>query len=338
MRVKRASLLVIALVAVLLGVWSASPAQAKLRLKISHQFAKGDVRDELCRVFAEKVKAKLGGEVDFRIYPAKSLFKPKEQWDAMRKGSLDMSLFPLDYASGKVPQFSITLMPCSVSSMKQAHKWGQTEVGKRIEKLAEKNGVKIMVWAWLNGGLGSNKRMIKTPADVPGLKMRAAGKKFEYMLKEAGASITSMPSSEIYHAMATGVLDSCMTSTGSFVTYRLYEQIKFINIPRDYSIWYMAEPLCISLKTWNRLSAKQKKAFEEVAAEMTANWVEPKMSAATQTMIDAYSKAGVKIHYMTKAEFDQWLDLARKSSWKNFAETVEGGKELLDLALEAMSQ
>lgn len=329
---------VVALIVGLVFLIGAGPAEAKkLRLKISHQFAEGDVRDKLCRVFAEKVQAKLGQDVKFRIYPAKSLFKPKEQWDAMKKGALDMSLFPLDYASGKVPQFSITLMPCSVSSMKQAHAWGDKPIGKKISQIAEANGVKILVWAWLNGGMGSTAKMIKVPGDVKGLKMRAAGKKFEYMLKENGASITSMPSSEIYHALATGVLDSCMTSTGSFVSYRLYEQTKFINIPRDYSIWYMAEPLCISLKSWKRLSPAQQKAFQEVAADMAANWVEPKMSAATQTMIDAFTKAGVKIHYMTKPEFDQWLATAKATAWKNFAETVKGGQELLDLALQAMN-
>jgi len=145
-----------------------------------------------------------------------------------------------------------------------------------------------------------------------------------------------MPSSEIYHAVATGVLDSCLTSTASFVSYRLYEQVKFINIPRDYSIWFMGEPICLSMKTWNKLTPEQQKVFAEVAEEMNEKWAVPNMSQTTQKQIDAFSKAGVAIHYMTKAEFGQWLDLAKKTAWKNFAETVKGGQELLDLALKAM--
>ena len=90
---------------------------------------------------------------------------------------------------------------------------------------------------------------IKVLDDVKGLKMRAAGKKFEYMLGEAGASIVSMPSSEIYQALATGVLNSCMTSSASFVSYRLYEQLKHINAPKDYCIWYMSENITMSMKT-----------------------------------------------------------------------------------------
>lgn len=83
-----------------------------MTLKVSHQFAAGDVRDQMAHVFGDMVTEKTNGEIKFRYYPAKSLYKPKEQWDALRKGALDLSVFPLDYASGKVPQLSIALMPC----------------------------------------------------------------------------------------------------------------------------------------------------------------------------------------------------------------------------------
>jgi len=53
-------------------------------------------------------------------------------------------------------------------------------------------------------------------------------------------------------------------------------------------------------------------------------------------LIAAYTKAGVDIHYMTEAEFNAWMEFAKKTAWKNFAETVDGGQELLDLAADAM--
>ncbi|MBA7631815.1 Solute-binding protein [subsurface metagenome] len=305
-------------------------------LKVSHQFAAGDVRDEMGRVFGDMVTKKTNGEIKFRHYPAKSLFKPKEQWDAMRKGALDMSCFPLDYASGKVPQLSITLMPCSVANIKQGISWRNKPIGKKIDALMEKNGVKNLVWAWFDGGIGSKIKQIKVPADVKGTKLRAAGKKFEFMMREAGASVTSMPSSETYHALATGVLDTMMTSSASFVSYRLYEILKYINAPRDFSIWYMAENLCISMKTWNRLTPDQQKIFLETAEWMHENWIYQNFKTLVDKLIKAYTKAGVNIHYMNQAEFNQWLEFAKKTAWKDFANKVDGGQELLDLALAAM--
>ncbi|MBC8418239.1 MAG: TRAP transporter substrate-binding protein DctP [Desulfobacterales bacterium] len=313
------------------------PAEAvPMVLKVSHQFAAGDVRDLMGRVFGDMVTKKTNGEIKFRYYPAKSLFKPKEQWDAMRNGALDMSVFPLDYASGKVPQFSITLMPCSVSTIKEGLSWRNKPIGKKIEALMEENGVKNLVWAWFDGGIGSKVRQIRVPADVKGTKMRAAGKKFEYMMQKAGASITSMPSSETYHALSTGVLDTMLTSSASFVSYRLYEVLKYINVPRDFSIWYMSENLCISMKTWNKLTPAQQKVFLETAEWMHENWIYQNFKTLVDKLIEAYTKAGVNIHYMTEAEFNAWLEFAKQTAWKDYAENVKGGQEFLDLAVEAM--
>ncbi|MEW6349209.1 MAG: TRAP transporter substrate-binding protein DctP [Thermodesulfobacteriota bacterium] len=325
------------LVATIVMVVLLSPvAYGGMKLKISHQFAEGDVRDQLAKVFVEKITQKLGTELEFRIYPASSLFKPKEQWDAMRQGTLDFSVFPLDYAAGKVPELSITLLPCSVMSLKQAMSWQQKPIGKRISKILEDNGVKDIVWAWLDGGIGSSVRQIKAPDDAKGVKLRAAGKKFEFMFKEAGASITSMPSSEIYHALSTGVLDTCLTSSSSFVSYRLYEQLKFMNAPRDYAIWFMAEPLVISMKTWNRLKPEQRKVIEEVGTELERDWIIPNFMKDNENLVKEFSKAGVQLHYMTKEEFEVWREFAKKTAWKNYEETVPKGKEILDLAIKAM--
>ncbi len=307
-----------------------------LIIKVSHQFATEDVRDRMARVFGEMVTEKTDGEIKFRFYPAQSLFKAKDQWDAMRNGALDMALFPLDYASGKVPQLSITLMPCSVTNITQGMTWRHKPIGQKIDALLEENGVKNLVWAWFDGGMASSKKQIVMPDDVKGLKMRAAGKRFEFMLQQAGASITSMPSSELYHALATGVLDSCLTSSASFVSYKLFEQLEYINASRDFSTWYMAENLLMSMKTWQRLTPEQQDIFIETAEWMHENWIIPNFSTLVETMIEEYEKAGVKIHYMTEEEFDAWLAFAKKTAWKDFAENVEGGQELLELAEQAM--
>ena len=309
---------------------------APLVLKVSHQFAAGDVRDEMAKVFGKMVTEKTKGEIEFRVYPAQSLFKSKEQWDALQKGALDLSVYPLDYASGKVPQLSITLMPCTVASIKQGSDWRNKPIGKKVEGLLLENGVRNVLWAWFDGGVGSKVRQVKLPADVEGTKLRAAGKKFEFMLGKAGASITSMPSSETYHALSTGVLDTMLTSTASFVSFRLYEVLKYLNVPRDYSIWFMSENLIMSKKTWDRLTPSQQKAFQEVEEYMHETWIPENFKNLTDKLITEYTKAGVELHYMTKDEFDKWLAYAKETAWKDFADNVDGGQELLDLALDAM--
>ena len=83
-------------------------ARAATSLKISHQFpggsiAQGDFRDRLCRTFAAEVAKRSGGEIAAEVFPDSQLVKTTAQFAAMRKGALDISLYPLPYAGGELP-------------------------------------------------------------------------------------------------------------------------------------------------------------------------------------------------------------------------------------------
>jgi TRAP-type C4-dicarboxylate transport system substrate-binding protein len=249
----------------------------------------------------------------------------------MAKGALDLSVFPLAYASGKIPELEITLMPCIIADVDQGMAWKNKEIGKRVAKICEDKGMKILTWLWYGGGIGSRGKSVVLPADAKGLKFRAAGKFFEHLLNTQGASITSMASSEIYMALQTKVLDACMTSAESFVSYRLYEQLEYFNTPENYSVWYMGEPLVISTKTWASLTPGQQKIVETVGMELE------KMSrddavAANKEVTKVFQEKNIKVHKMTRDEWQIWRKIAEETAWKRFAEEVPMGKELLDLA------
>ena len=157
-------------------------------------------------------------------------------------------------------------MPGIIYGVDQGMAWRGKEIGLRA-KICEDKGMKILTWLWYGGGIGSRGKAVILPADAKRLKFRAAGKKFETILNAQGASITSMASSEIYMAFQTRVLDACMTSAESFVSYRLYEQLEYFNTPENYAIWYMCEPLVVSTKTWSSLTPAQKKMVEAVGLE-----------------------------------------------------------------------
>jgi len=302
-------------------------------LKISHQFAEADARNALAVEFAKRVEKLTNGELTFKIFPSSALFKANAQYDAMAKGALDLSVFPLAYASGKIPQLEITLMPCIISDVDQGMAWRNKEIGKRVSKICEDKGMKILTWLWYGGGIGSRGKLVVLPADAKGLKFRAAGKYFEHLLNTQGASITSMASSEIYMALQTKVLDACMTSAESFVSYRLYEQLEFFNSPEEASIWFMGEPLVISTKTWASLTPSQKKIVEEVGLALE-KMARDDAVAANKEVTKVFQEKKIKVHLMTKAEWQAWRKVAEETAWKQFAQEVPGGKELLDLATQ----
>ena len=302
-------------------------------LKASHQWpgGKGDVRDIMVQMIAEEVaKANVG--LDIKVYPGKSLFKPKEQWQAMVKGQLDISAFPLDYASGFHPQFSATLMPGLVKNHDHAQRLNDSPFMDDIKKIINDAGVVVLSDAWLAGGFASKKNCILGPETMKGQVTRAAGPAFEQMLVGAGASISSMSSSAIYQAMQTGVLDAANTSSGSFVSYRIYEQVKCLTAPGDYALWFMYEPILMSKKSFDSLNKAQQNALM-AAGKKAEDYMTGEAKGLDDKLVAAYKKAGVEVVTMTAAQAAAWKAIADKTSYKIFSEKVPGGKELIAKAL-----
>ena len=319
--------------AVGLFVALAGTASADTVWKASHQFpgGKGDIRDEMVQMIAKDVAAANVG-LTIQVYPGSSLYKPNDQWNALSRGLLDMSSFPLDYASGRHPEFSATLMPGLVGSFDRAMRLNDSDFMKDIKKIIEDNGAMVISDAWLSGAFASKKACITSPETMKGQVIRAAGPAFEEMLAAAGASIASMPSSEIYSGMQTGVLDAANTSSASFVSYRLFEQVKCLTAPGENALWFMYEPVLVSKKTFERLTPEQQKAVL-AAGEKAEAFFNEEVRKGDQLMVDTFKKAGVEIVEMSKADYDAWLAIAKESAYKNFAAKVNGGDKLIEEAL-----
>src|SRR6478609_5454332 len=301
-----------ALVAV---VAAGSVAAAPITLRASHQFpgGKGDVRDEMVQIIARDAKA-AGVDLEIQVYPGASLFKPNEQWNALVNGQLDISSFPLDYASGKVRAFGATLMPGLVRNHERAARLNDSPFMKEIKAKIEKAGVVVLSDSWLAGAVASKKGCIRTPADMKGLKIRSAGPTFAEMWQAAGASIVSVPSNEVYNALQTGVADATDTSTSSFVSFRIYEQVKCITAPGENALWFMYEPVLMSKKSFDRLDKKQQ-AVLLAAGKKAEAYFANEGKKLDDEMVKAFKDHNVEVVTMTPAEYDQWIAIAKKSSY-----------------------
>jgi TRAP-type C4-dicarboxylate transport system substrate-binding protein len=313
----------------------AQAADAKV-IKISHQFPggtidKGDFRDRLVRMFARDVEKRTNGQLKFEVYPGGSLVKTMQQFDALSTGALDMTLYPLAYSGGKVPEVNITLMPALISSYEQGYRWKNAPVGKELDRILDQRNVKIITWIWQAGGNTSRDKAIIVPEDVKGLKVRGAGKSIEEMLKAAGAAISTVPSDETYSGMQSGVLDAIWTSSASLTSFRLYEIAKHVTTARNKTFWYMFEPLLMSKATYDSLTPEQQKIVMEAGASLEKFAIES-CKEDDKSAAEVYGKAGVQVHDMDEATFQKWRKLAKETAWKNFADNVKDGKKLMEMA------
>jgi TRAP-type C4-dicarboxylate transport system substrate-binding protein len=332
MKAKPNKRILTALGAVLATTLIAFSASAQT-LKASHQWpgGKGDVRDEMVQIIAREI-ANAGVGLEVQVYPAKSLFKPKEQWGAMVKGQLDISAFPLAYAAGRHPEFDSTLMPGLVKNHDHAKRLNDSPFMDDIKRVIDEAGVVVLSDAWLAGGFASKKSCILGPETIKGQVFRAAGKAFNQMLAGAGASIQSMPSSEIYTALQTGVLDGANTSSGSFVSYRIYEQVTCLTAPGEHALWFMYEPVLMSKKSFESLTPEQQDAVM-AAGQAAEDFFFDAAKGLDGKLVEAYKKAGVEVVTMTAEQAAAWRTIADETSYKAFADSVPGGRELIDKAL-----
>jgi len=312
-------------------------ARAETRtLKISHQFPggtaeSGDFRDRLVRRFAATVQQKTGGSLAFEIYPGSSLMKTVAQFSALRHGALDMSLYPLAYAGGEVPEVNIGLMPCLVTTYDQGLAWKKAAVGKQLMDVLDRRGVRILTWIWQAGGTASRAGAIVDPDDTKGLKIRGGSREMDMMLKAAGGIISSVPSDEIYAAMQTGSLDAAVTSSTSLLSFRLQEIAKNVTTGRGGSFWFMMEPLLISKDVFASLTPDQQAVMTETGEAMEAFALENAKADDNQLAV-TYAQAGVKVQDMNQEVLVKWRAIAESTAWKDFAARNASCADLLKLA------
>ncbi len=312
-------------------------AQAVTTLKISHQFPggtieQGDFRDRLCRLLAQKVEKRTAGSLKFDIYPNSSLMKTNAQFSALRKGALDMSVYPLAYAGGEVPACNIGLMPCLVTSYEQGARWKTAEVGKSLSKIVEDKGVKIISWIWQAGGVASRlAKPVLSPDDAKGIKIRGGSRDMDLMFTAAGAQVSTMPSNEIYIGMQTGALDAAVTSSTSLISFRLEELAKSLTAARKGSFWFMFEPMLMSKAIFDSLKPEEQKAILDVGAEMEP-WATSEAGKDDEEVAKVYAGKGLTVNDLSEADLAAWRKVAEDSAWKDFAAKSTESADLLNLA------
>jgi len=311
-------------------------AQAPRVLKLSHQFPggtleEGDARDRIARRFALEVGKRTNGSLQVQVYPTSSLMKTLAQFSAVRKGALDMSLVPLSYAGGEVPETNLALMPALVSSYDQAAKWRGARIGEEFAATLAEKGIVILTWIWQSGAVASKVKPILVPEDVKGVKIRGGGREMDMMFQSAGGIVSTMPSSEMYIGMQTGALEAAVSASTSLISFRLDEMTKNVTAGRGRSFWFILEPLIMSKIVFDGLTPEQQKAVRDVGQEMEA-FSFAAAKGDDEEIVKIYGARGAQIHDLTDAHLDKWRELARATAWKDFAGKNARCAELLKLA------
>jgi C4-dicarboxylate-binding protein DctP len=302
-------------------------AQAPIVIKFSHVVANDTPKGKGALKFKELAEKYTNGKVKVEVYANSSLYKDKEEIEALQLGSVQM-LAPstAKFAPLGAKEFEALDLPNLFKDEVAYTKAMKGAVGKYLFKKLEPKGISGLAY-WDNGfHMVSANRPLLNPADFEGLKMRISGSKIaDQYFRLAGAIPQIMAFSEVYQALQTGVVDGCENTPSNYLTQKFHEVQKHITVSYHAHLQYA---VIVNTKFWNGLPADIRTQLDKAIDEATdyTNSIAVKENEDALAEIKASGKT--ELHYLTDAQKAAWQKaMAPTYKW------AEGrvGKEVLDL-------
>lgn len=313
---KRRNIAVI--IGALITTGSLAFAQAQTKLTFGHGAAPGNPRHEAAVKFAETIKARTNGRLEIQVAHSAQLGDDAAMITALRSGTLDISANSQGAMANVVPEYAALGLPFLFTDMQKAWQLLDGPVGEELSKRTAAKGMVVLGY-WDNGirHVTNNKRPIKTPADIKGLKIRTPPDTMTMDIMQAlGADAQQIKFSELYVALQQGVVDGQENPLTNIASAKLYEVQKYLSLTGHK---YEANPFVMSKRSWERLSTADQKVFMEAAAEATQ--MQRKLSKEADEKLTTDLKAkGVQIDTVDRKAFVE----ATKSVYTKWAASPAG--------------
>ncbi|MDX6751738.1 sialic acid TRAP transporter substrate-binding protein SiaP [Geminicoccaceae bacterium 1502E] len=250
-----------------LGGTSMALAADPLKVRLSTAAVPGDWHAEMMKVFEKQVEEAFPEAIDVEIHLNAALFKQGTEPAAMQRGNLDMGLISAQDIAKQVPAWSIFTAGYLIRDPEHQQKVFHSDIGEEMYGLvAEEMNIKILDVAYLGTRQLNlrDKREVKTPADLEGVKLRMPGSDtWQFLGRALGANPTPMAFGEVYLGLQTGAIDgqdNPLPTDEKAKFYEVTEQIVLTGHLVD------AVFIAISNETWKKLTPEQQKVFQEAAA------------------------------------------------------------------------
>jgi C4-dicarboxylate-binding protein DctP len=263
---KRRTLILGAPLALALG--TPALAQAPIVIKFSHVVAPDTPKGKGSLKFKELAEKYTNGKVVVEVYPNSQLYKDNEELQALQLGAVQMLAPSLaKFGPLGVREFEVFDLPFILPNKAALRKVCDGPLGAKLMKLLEPKGIVGLAY-WDNGFkvMSANKPLLM-PADFRGLKMRIQSSKvLEAQMRALGAIPQVMAFSEVYQALATGVVDGTENPPSNEYTQKMHEVQKYTMLS-DHG--YVGYAVIVNKRFWDGLPADIRAALSKAMKEAT---------------------------------------------------------------------
>lgn len=302
-------------------------AQSPIVIKFSHVVANDTPKGKGALKFKELAEKYTDGKVKVEVYPNSTLYKDKEEIEALQLGSVQM-LAPstAKFAPLGVKEFEALDLPWLFKDDNTYAAAMKGPVGKFLFDKLQAKGIKGLAY-WDNGFhmVSANKPLIK-PSDFQGLKFRISGSKIaDQYFRNVGSIPQIMAFSEVYQALQTGVVDGCENTPSNYLTQKFYEVQKDITVSNHAHLQYA---VIVNAKFWDGLPADVRGQLEKAMSDAT-DYTNSIARKENEDALAEIKKSGkTTLHSLNDADRKAWQEAMHPTyQWAK----GRVGQEVLDL-------
>jgi C4-dicarboxylate-binding protein DctP len=295
--------LLLGLVAV--GLSAGAMAADPVVIKFSHVVAQDTPKGKAAERFKELAEKYTSGAVKVEVYPNSTLYKDKEEMEALQLGAVQMLAPSLaKFGPLGVREFEAFDLPFIFDNYDALHKVTYGAVGQQLFSKLEPKGIKGLAY-WDNGFKSfSANTPIKKPDDLRGKKMRIQSSKvLEEQMRELKSLPQVMAFSEVYQALQTGVVDGTENPISNLYTQKMHEVQKYLAIT-DHG--YLGYAVIVNKKFWDGLPADVRNELNQAMVDATkyANAIAQQDNDEALAAIEKSGKT--KVIHLTPAQRKVW--------------------------------
>ena len=288
------------------GFSLAAFAQQPIVIKFSHVVANDTPKGKGAEFFKHKAEELTKGKVKVEVYANSTLYKDKEEMEALQLGAVQMLAPSLaKFGPLGVKEFEAFDLPFIFDGYDALRKITNGPVGASLLKKLEAKGISGLAY-WDNGfKVMSANKPLRNPDDFKGLKMRIQSSNvLDAQMRAMGSLPQKMAFSEVYQALQTGVVDGTENPPSNLYTQKMHEVQKYVTLS-DHG--YLGYAVIVNKKFWDGLPADIRKQLDD-AMEQATRYANQIAKVENDQALDAVKKSG-------KSELIS-LTADQKKAWK----------------------
>ncbi len=292
--------------ALTLGSGIASAQDQKINLRLSYWVPPKHKLTPAYKAWGDYLKKESKGTLSVTLFPSSQLGSGRDHYDMTKRGTADIGNINPGYTPGRFPVIGILELPFLVSDSLK----GAAAMTRFYDKYAAKEMPDVKVCHTFSTPISSfhATKPIRVPADVKGMRIRAGNATISSFVSSLGGSPVQVPIMEAFETLKRGITEGISSSYGGMITFGFGKVVhNHLDMPLYVSVFVDA----VNLKTYNRMSAAQKKVFDSTCTpEWSAKIFQPWNDLETALTKRVKADKKHQIYKPTKDDIAKWRKAA----------------------------